>query len=79
MDEDDLGWAWDDVHGGEIPLKFVKAARKEEVNFIEGKPVWNLRTVEECWAVTGKALIKMRWVDTNKSHMKGRFDVRSRM
>eukprot|EP00973_Karenia_brevis_P084591 11739010-Karenia_brevis.AAC.1 len=37
------------------------------------------RTVEECWAVTGKAPIKMRWVDTNKSHMKGRFEVRSRM
>eukprot|EP00973_Karenia_brevis_P065188 9051397-Karenia_brevis.AAC.1 len=66
MDEEEWGGAWDDVHGEEILLKFVKESRKEEVDFIEGKPVWNLRTVEECWAVTGKAPIKMRWVDTNK-------------
>eukprot|EP00973_Karenia_brevis_P023291 3206724-Karenia_brevis.AAC.1 len=71
MEEEDMGGAWADVHGGKIPLKLVKESRKEEVNFIEGKPAWKLRTIEECWAVTGKAPIKMRWVDTNKSHMKG--------
>eukprot|EP00973_Karenia_brevis_P054499 7573997-Karenia_brevis.AAC.1 len=34
---------------------------------------------DECWAVTGKAPIEMRWVDINKAHMKGRYEVRHRM
>eukprot|EP00973_Karenia_brevis_P015614 2135377-Karenia_brevis.AAC.1 len=67
---EELGGAWDDVHGGQLPLELVRAPRKEEVDFIEGKPVWKLRTSNECWAATGKAPIKMRWVDTNKSHMR---------
>eukprot|EP00973_Karenia_brevis_P024491 3378904-Karenia_brevis.AAC.1 len=46
---------------------------------IEGNQIWELRRVEECWAVTGKAPIAMRWVGTNKAHMKGKFEVRSRM
>eukprot|EP00973_Karenia_brevis_P059698 8310687-Karenia_brevis.AAC.1 len=66
--------AWDDVHGGELPLELVRESRREEVDFIEGRPVWDLRRVEECIAVTGKPPIKMRWVDTNKSHMRGKYD-----
>eukprot|EP00973_Karenia_brevis_P014762 2015419-Karenia_brevis.AAC.1 len=37
-EEEELGGAWDDVHGGETQLKLVKESRKEEVTFIEGKP-----------------------------------------
>eukprot|EP00973_Karenia_brevis_P049396 6852732-Karenia_brevis.AAC.1 len=47
LEEEELGGAWDDVHGGEIPLKLVKESRREEVDFIEGKPVWELRPNEE--------------------------------
>eukprot|EP00973_Karenia_brevis_P028109 3873118-Karenia_brevis.AAC.1 len=45
LDLEDLGGAWDDVHGaGGIPLELVKESRREEVELIEGKPVWILRT-----------------------------------
>eukprot|EP00973_Karenia_brevis_P056541 7865210-Karenia_brevis.AAC.1 len=57
-----------------LPLELVRNSRKEEVEYSESKPVWELRRVEGCWAVTGKAPIKMRWVDTNKAHMKGRYE-----
>eukprot|EP00973_Karenia_brevis_P032803 4528356-Karenia_brevis.AAC.1 len=58
LDMEEMEGAWDDVHGGQLPLELVKESKREEVEFIEGKPVWKLRTVDECWAVTGKAPIK---------------------
>ena len=33
--EEDQGEAWDDVHGGVLPLDGVKEARMEEVGFME--------------------------------------------
>eukprot|EP00973_Karenia_brevis_P088929 12333927-Karenia_brevis.AAC.1 len=65
--------------GGDLPIESVRESRREEVEFIEGKPVWDLRRIEECLAVTGKPPIKMRWVDTNKSFMQGKYEIRSRM
>eukprot|EP00973_Karenia_brevis_P074789 10393480-Karenia_brevis.AAC.1 len=56
--------AWDDVHRGgrgELPSELLKQSRKEEIDFIEGKPVWDLRKAQECWAVRGKAAIQMKW------------------
>eukprot|EP00973_Karenia_brevis_P009697 1308019-Karenia_brevis.AAC.1 len=49
-DEEDLCEAWDDVHGGDLPIELVRESRREEVEFIEGKPVWDLRRIEECLA-----------------------------
>eukprot|EP00973_Karenia_brevis_P076515 10629804-Karenia_brevis.AAC.1 len=49
-DEEDSEEAWDDVHGGDLPIELVKESRREEVEFIEGKPVWDLRRIEECLA-----------------------------
>eukprot|EP00973_Karenia_brevis_P090889 12404862-Karenia_brevis.AAC.1 len=59
LDMEELGGAWDDVHGGQNPLEVVRESRREEVDFIQGKLVWKLRTIDECWAATGEAPIKM--------------------
>eukprot|EP00973_Karenia_brevis_P059916 8339608-Karenia_brevis.AAC.1 len=71
--------ASDDVHGGELPIELVRAGRKEEVDFIEGRNQWELRPISECIAVTGKPPIPMRWVDTDKGYMRGEHDIRCRM
>ena len=38
----------------------------EEVGFMVNRNIWEERTVEECWKVTGKPPVTVRWVDTNK-------------
>ena len=58
--------AWDDVHGGELPLEKVKEARSEEVEFMQLRGIWDVVPVGECWEKLGKAPVSVRWVDTNK-------------
>ena len=41
--------AWHDVKGGELPIGKVKEARKEEVTFMQGRKLWDLKLEEECW------------------------------
>jgi hypothetical protein len=48
-EEDDMQKAWDDVKGGELLVAKVKEARKEEVIYMEGRNLWDLRPVGECW------------------------------
>eukprot|EP00973_Karenia_brevis_P054918 7635748-Karenia_brevis.AAC.1 len=51
--EEEFEWeegASDDVHGGELPIELVRAGRREEVNFIEGRNQWELRPISECIA-----------------------------
>ena len=64
--EEDMQRAWDDVKGGELPFDKVREARKEEVTYMEGRKLWELRPISECWEKLGKAPVSMRWVDTNK-------------
>ena len=64
--DEDVAGAWDDVHGGDLPLKDVKAARREEVGFMDERRIWDLRPIGECWEKTGKPPVSVRWVDTNK-------------
>ena len=33
---------------------------------MEGRKLWELRPISECWEKLGKAPVSMRWVDTNK-------------
>ncbi len=40
--------AGDDVHGGDLPIKDVKAARKEEIEFMEKRGIWHTVKIEEC-------------------------------
>ena len=53
-------------------------ARREEIQYIINRVVWEIRTIEECWRKTGKAPIGVRWVDTNKGSEE-ESDVRSRL
>ena len=44
----------------------LREARKEEIKFMQDWKVWEVRTIEECKRVTGKAPIGGRWVGHNK-------------
>ena len=72
------GGAWDDVHGGDLPLSLVKAARNEELEFMKKRGIWKVCPVGECWKKTGKGPVSVRWVDTNKGGL-GEMVVRSRL
>ena len=41
--------ALDDVTGDVLPLKLVQEARKEGVEVMEKRNIWELRHVEECY------------------------------
>ena len=45
MEEDLEMGAWGDVHGGELPMGLVRAARKEEISYMEGRNTWTLRPI----------------------------------
>ena len=69
--------AWDDVNNVPLPMEKVRAARKEEMEHSKGKRFVIVKK-SEAWRVTGKAPMSTKWVDTDKSHGKGKLDVRSR-
>ena len=60
---------WDDVNGGWLPEKLVKAARHEELEWIHRREVYREVDEQECFKVTGKPPISLRWVDTNKGSL----------
>merc|ERR1712026_301738 len=57
---------WDNVTGLPLEAWRVEKARKEEIEFFQKQGVYEkvLRTV--CYSRTGKAPVKVRWVDVNK-------------
>lgn len=65
-EEEDQDIGWDDVKGGELPIELIRGGRYEEVSYMENKPIWEVRSVKECWEVIGKAQISVRWVETDK-------------
>jgi hypothetical protein len=66
--ENEDGWnnAWDDVDGGELRVKDVRKARKEELDYMVKKGIWDVVDESECWKKTGAAPVSTRWVDRNK-------------
>jgi len=70
--------AWDDVHGGALPFREVKSARKEEIGFMESRNIWSFAPISESWEKLGKAPVTVRWVDVNKGGEE-RMEVRSRL
>ena len=54
MGKEDECRAWDDVNGGELGVRHVKAARREEVCYLKKREIWVEKPVEECWQKTGK-------------------------
>ena len=72
--------AWDDVNEGwELPVEKVRAARAEEVTYMEGRGIWIVCPVGECWAKTGRKPVSVRWVDTDKGFMGNSQEIISRM
>ena len=69
--EDDMEFeggqtAWDDVHGEELDLKLVRKGRKEEIDYMEFRGIWEVCDEEEAWRETGQGPTSTKWVDTNK-------------
>ena len=60
------GKVWDDAKGGWLMEDKVKAAREEEMEIVKQRGVYERRPWTEAKERTGKAPIKLRWVDTNK-------------
>ena len=58
--------AWDDVKGGELDIGKVREGRKEEVEYMEKRCIWEIRDERECWEKTGKGPVSVKWVDTDK-------------
>ena len=56
----------DDLTGQLLPPDLVRAARKKELDYFDGKLVWEKRPIGEARRVTGKPPITVRWVDVNK-------------
>ena len=56
----------DDLTGQLSPPDLVRAARKKELEYFDGKEVWEKRPMAEARRVTGKPPITVRWVDVNK-------------
>ena len=64
-DEEGMGMmqeAWDDVPGGELPIKEVKAARREEINYMVERKIWSAVPVSESWEKTkgGEGAMEVR-------------------
>ena len=56
----------DDLTGQALDPSLVKAARAKELEYFDGKEVWELRPINECRRITGKPPVTVRWVDVNK-------------
>ena len=68
QEEEDSEWYdyFDEITGAQLPTCLVKAARQEELQWIDQKKIWDIRPIAECFAVTGQAPIDGKWVDVNK-------------
>ena len=64
-DEEDKIYV-DDITGVQLPTDEVLKARDEELGWIHKQKIYEKRTLEECWEVTGKAPITLKWIDRNK-------------
>ncbi len=57
---------YDDLSGKKLDAELVKIARKEELEEVKKHGVYEQVPIDECWKVTGKRPIGVRWVDVNK-------------
>ena len=64
-DEDDRIYV-DDITGVQLPTEEVLKARQEELQGIHKQKIYEKRTLDECWEVTGKTPITLKWIDRNK-------------
>jgi hypothetical protein len=72
-DEIDVLEAFDDVTGLNSNVKKLRAARREEIDYIEEKGIWEKVPLQKCWDKLGRGPTTGKWVDVQKGE-----DVRSR-
>ena len=65
MAEEEAG-VWDDMSGERLDWQGVKRARGEEISEVHKHKVYVKVPITECWDRTGKAPIKVRWIDINE-------------
>ena len=73
-EEEDLAvWGsrkyWDAISQEELPGELTRAARQEELDFVQDWHVWDVVPVAESWSVTGKAPLQGKWVGVNKGDL----------
>ena len=47
-------------------MKKVCEARREDILYMKYRRIWSQVDEDECWEKTGKKLVSVKWVDTNK-------------
>jgi hypothetical protein len=72
-------FAYDDVRWNELDPILVREARQEEVDYIEGRKIYDVVDIGESWATTGKGPTSVKWVDTNKADVDQPVNIRSRL
>ena len=58
--------AFDDVTGQALDPALMVKVRKDKIEYFRSVGVYEKVDVQECWNVTDKAPIGVRWVDFNK-------------
>ena len=65
FEEPQLKSYWRDLIGRDLRKDLAEAARAEELSVVKKMEVWRKVRREECFQSTGRAPIKLRWVDIN--------------
>jgi len=68
----------DQKTGGDIDPELAKAARAEEVRFMEKIGLYDEVPIRECWEETGSPPVSTKWVDINKGSAE-KPDIRCRL
>ena len=63
---DHSGNFWDEMSGKQLNAEEARAARLDEIKQFHSHEVYEKVPIEECWNSTGKAPVKVKWVDINK-------------
>jgi hypothetical protein len=58
--------AFDDVSGEKMDAEGVRKARREEIDFIESRGIWERVPVSMCWEKLGRGPTSGKWVDVQK-------------
>ena len=69
---------YDDISGLKLDTKMVLEARAEEMRVFKQHGVYEKVDEEECWRITGKAPVGVKWIDVNKGDA-GEPEYRSRL
>ena len=75
---DSFGNYWDELSNRKLDKEEVVKARLDKLRQVYQHKVYRKVPIQECWDVTGKNPITVRWLDINKGDEENR-DYRSRL